>query len=180
MCCSKHLITNHPSLEVKARDGLPNNIVHIAIMYPLGRKHWPSLEEKGFLRSFPLIAMSLFPVVLSCNSKGRKGGNSMKTKRWKDWYIPSNLYWWAGGDSIILSENEEMSWNSWDHKNAQLKPQIWTGYIQNWTVCYLKSALMAHLQTHKRIYKNINFSSKKQDIKASSLYYLLAKRFHGL
>lgn len=107
----------------KWRDDLPPNSVHITIMHPLGRKHWPGLEEKGFLSP---SAMSLFPAALSCNSKGRKGGNSMKTKRWKDWYrLPSNLHWWAGGDSIILSENEKMSRGSWGTTG---RPQIWTEY----------------------------------------------------
>lgn len=72
----------HP-LQVKVRDNIPPNSVHITIMHPFGRKLWPALEEKGFPPLLSPLAMSLFPAVLSCNSKGRKGGNSMKTKRWK-------------------------------------------------------------------------------------------------
>lgn len=43
----------HP-LQVKVWDHMPPKPVHISIMHPKGRKHWPGLEEKGFLRPFPL------------------------------------------------------------------------------------------------------------------------------
>lgn len=65
-------------------------------------------KKKGFPPFLSPLTTSLFPAAPSCNSKGRKGGNRVKTKRWKDWYVPSNLHWWAAEDS----ESDEMSWVS--------------------------------------------------------------------
>lgn len=81
VCYIKH---PRPALQVKARDSMP----------PLFTSPLCTLWEESIGRVWRKRVSSIpFPCswefassCISCNSKGRKGGNSIKAKRWKDWY----------------------------------------------------------------------------------------------
>lgn len=148
MCCIK--------LPPRAKVGedIPSDSVRCSHhrYAPIGKKALAGFGGKGFPPFLSPSAMSLFPAALSCNSKGRKGGNSLKTKRWKDWYIPSNLHWWAGGGTQLLC----LKIKRWaealegpqecQSKTADLD---WRLDFLKWAAWYLNKASMARPETSK-------------------------------
>lgn len=123
--CLLHLL--YSFIVIPASKGVEYIFLHSVLI--ISSTHWGwGVGVGGFLF---LSNCKFDSSCTSCNSKGRKGGISTRTKRWKDWYLPSNLYWWATGEAIIFSDDK---WRDVlkllrDYKNAKSEPQIWTSFM---------------------------------------------------
>lgn len=121
VCCIKH------PLQVKVWDHMLLKPVHITIMHPLGRKHWPGLEEKGFLHSFPLQLWACFQQLWAVTPKGGRVGTVLRQSDGK-----TDIYALISTGGLVETQLFCLKMKRWAEaleglkECRNLKPQIWT------------------------------------------------------